>query len=145
MRKRAFLIMIAILALLSAAVYSSSAQDIDILNMNNAQLMALLQAIMQKLEEETEENSPEALNVTTVPAIEDTPEPVDEANSFRIYGNKKLVVEQIPDWYFIRDEPTEKSPESPAKKKPTASPDGCIICARTDPETGEGLDCFSIC
>ena len=154
MKKRAFLIMIGILASLAVSFCSSFAQDIDISNMDNSQLMVLLQAIMQKLEEETADKSPEAAIVTTAPAIEDIPESVAEANSFRIYENKKLVVEPIPDWYFIRSDPTEEPPaneEPPAKEKPPAEekpadmPDPCIICPYHDIETGEGIDCFSIC
>ncbi len=50
MKKRNLvLIMIAVFALLPAAA-SVSAQDIDIENMDNAELTALLRAILQKLE-----------------------------------------------------------------------------------------------
>ena len=146
--------MLGILASLAVSFGSSYAQDIDISNMDNAQLMALLQAIMQKLEEETADKSPDLTIVTTVPATEDLPESVAETNRFRIYENKKLVVERIPDWYFIRNDPKEEPPaeekpaEPPAEGKPTGVPDDsddCIICPYYDIETGEGIDCFSIC
>ena len=154
MRKRIFLIMLGILASLAVSFGSSYAQDIDISNMDNAQLMELLQAIMQKLEEESADKSPDLTIVTTVPAAEDLPESVAETNRFRIYENKKLVVERIPDWYFIRNDPKEEPPaeekpaEPPAEGKPTGVPDDsddCIICPYYDIETGEGIDCFSIC
>ena len=143
MRKKIFLIMIGILALLTVSVCSSFAQDIDISNMDNTQLMALLQAIMQKLEEETADESPEAPVVTMVPETADTPEPA----GFRIYTNKKLVIGRMPDWYFIRDDSAEESPEeeNPNEKKKDDSSNNCIICAKTDIETGEGVECFSIC
>ena len=128
--------------------------------MDNAQLMALLQAIMQKLEEETADKSQEAPIVTTTPAAEDTPGSIAEADSFRIYENKKLVVARIPDWFFIRndhaeepqdkEDPTEPQDkedptEAPAKEKPNDVTDSCIICPYYDIETGQGIDCFSIC
>ncbi len=143
--------MIGMLTSLAVSFGSSYAQDIDISNMDNAQLMALLQAIMQKFEEETTDESPEAAIVTTAPAAEDLPESVAEANRFRIYDNKKLVVERIPDWYFIRNDPTEEPPaeekhaEPPAKETPNDAHDDCIICPYYDIETGAGIDCFSIC
>ena len=143
MGKRAFLVMIVILASLAVFVCPSAAQDIDISGMDNAQLMQLLQAIMQKLEEETDDKSPEAPPAS---AIETAPESGAEAKSFRIYENKKLLLEQIPDWYFIRNDPTEEEP--PAGEKPTAVPDNhdpCIICPYYSLEDGSGLDCFSIC
>lgn len=142
MKKKVFLIMIGIIASLEVSLCPSFAQDIDISNMDNSQLMVLLQAIQQKLEEETADESPEAAIVTTAPAIEAIPESVAEANGFRIYENKKLMVERIPDWYFIRNDSTE---EPPAKEKPNDVPYDCIICPLYDIETGEGIDCFSIC
>ncbi len=169
MIKRVFLIMIGILASLAVSFYPSFAQDIDISNMDNAQLMVLLQAIMQKLEEETADKSQEAPIVTTTPAAEDTPGSIAEADSFRIYENKKLVVESIPDWFFIRNDRTEEPQdkeyptepqdkeypteapdreyptEAPAKENPTDVTDSCIICPYYDIETGQGIDCFSIC
>ena len=148
MRKKFFLIMIGILALLIVSVCSSFAKDIDISNMDNAQLMTLLQAIMQKLEEKTEDESPEAPVVTTNPEAADTP----ESAGFQIYKNKKLVIGRMPDWYFIRDDSAEEAPdeenqgeETPHEKKQDNDSYNCIICAGTDIVTGEGVDCFSIC
>lgn len=145
MRKRIFLIVILILVLTAVSVCTSAAQDIDFSGMDNAQLMQLLQAIMQKLDEESADKSPEAPVVTTGPVREDTPESAAEANHFRIYENKKLVMERIPDWYFNRNVPTE---EPPAEETPTDVPkdrDDCIICYSFDLADGTGLDCFSIC
>ena len=143
MRKKYFLIMIGVLVLLTVSVCSSFAQDIDISNMDKTQLMTLLQAIMQKLEEETADESPEAPVVITVPETADTPEPA----GFQTYKNKKLIISRMPDWYFIRDDSAEESPEeeNPNEKKKDDSSNNCIICAKTDIETGEGVECFSIC
>ena len=98
-----------------------------------------------------------------------TPGSIAEADSFRIYENKKLIVERIPDWYFIRNDHTEEPQdkedptesqdkedptepqdkedptEAPAKEKPNDVTDSCIICPYYDIETGQGIDCFSIC
>ncbi len=145
MRNRIFLILIVILVLTAVSVCSSAAQDVDLSGMDNAQLMQLLQAIMQKLEEGSADKSPEAPVVTADPAAEDTPESAADADRFRIYENKKLVMERIPDWYFNRNDPTE---DPPAEETPTDVPkdrDPCIICYSFDLADGTGLDCFSIC
>ncbi|MBR6089992.1 MAG: hypothetical protein IKP86_08665 [Anaerolineaceae bacterium] len=140
MRKKVFLIMIGISVLLAVSVCSSFAQDIDISDMDNAHLTALLQAIMEKLEG-TADGSPEA-PAAAVPGTADTPEPAAEANGFQIYKNKKLVIGRMPDWYFIRD---DSAGETPDEEKPDDAPYNCIICPQYDIETGEGIDCFSIC
>ena len=109
-----------------SAFSASAAQDIDIENMDNAQLMQLLQAIMQKLEQT--EAADEA--VTPVPEIVLTSEAAGKV--FDIYENKKLILERMPDWYFYRAPETveedDNPPETPEKKKKT-SEECDIYCA----------------
>ena len=100
-KKDLFLIIISVLTLFVAPFVSVSAQEIDIENMDNAELLALLQAIMQKLEDDgsaesiTEEPEPTA---SAIPTAESDPDPV----GFEIYETKKLTVEKLPDYMFIR-------------------------------------------
>ena len=89
MKKRNFvLIMIAVIAFLTVAAASVTAQDIDVENMDNAELIALLQAILQKLEEDGSAEVPaEGLlqPAVTGPGEEPDPDPV----RFEVYTNKK--------------------------------------------------------
>ena len=95
------------------------AQDVDISDMDNAQLMQLLQAIMQKLEA-TETVVPEEL-----PDPSETPIPVIDSGTgrFSIWKNKKLMIEALPDYMFVprsqgetEDEPgPDKNPKQPTK------------------------------
>lgn len=96
-----FLILIAVLSLLFIIAASVSAQDIDVNNMDNAELMALLQAILQKLETD----DPQVITAEEpVPAaVPGTPaEPDTDPVSFEIYENKKLTVEALPAYMFIQ-------------------------------------------
>ena len=113
-----FLALCMFLMMLILPVLCVSAQDVDLSNMDNAQLMMLLQAIMQKLEQG--ESDGEA--VTPVPEIVLTPEAAGKI--FSIYENKKLILERMPDWYFNRgpntvEEEDDNPPDNPGKKKKT--------------------------
>ncbi|MBQ6508158.1 MAG: hypothetical protein IJI07_01670 [Flexilinea sp.] len=116
---RSFLIIFTVLLLLTASVASVFAQDIDLENMDNAQLTELLQQIMQKLEQkdlsadETDQETSPVGSVAAVPAAD--PEPTPEAVVFSIYENKKLMIEKLPEYMFIQ--PTQPpKPEKPEKK-----------------------------
>ena len=96
-----FLIVASIFTLSIVSSASVSAQDIDIENMDNAELLALLQAIMQKLEKDgsAEESVEESLQPAVIgPAEESAP----NSARFEIYINKKLTIEKLPEYMFIR-------------------------------------------
>ena len=108
MKKRNIvLIMIAVIAFLTVAAASVTAQDIDVENMDNSDLMALLQAILQKLKDDGSEVLPaegSLQSAVTGPAEEPAPDP----GRFEVYKNKKLTIEHLPEYMFIR-KPADKS------------------------------------
>ena len=123
--KSLFLILLAALAILMISVSSSFSQDIDISNMDNAQLMTLLQVIMQKLGNDPEGGS---RNVESDQLkIENEELKIGKADdrTFRIYENKKLILERMPEYYFIQpqiidegdDGTFDPGPSDPGKKK----------------------------
>lgn len=94
-QRNLFLILIAVFLLLFITAALVSAQDIDVDNMDNAELLALLQAILQKLEvDETEEKTAEE----PAPAAAPDSDPV----GFETYENKKITVEPLPAYMFIQ-------------------------------------------
>lgn len=143
MKKRVILLFLLISAVFTVSVCSVSAQDIDIDNMNNEQLMGLLQAIMQKLESnetqpDAEQNVPEETGEPSAAVSsqipESTPEPVKEKARFHIYETKKLIVGRLPDSMFIREKPGSEEDDEPAA--PTCPPGATYECY-TDILTGE--------
>ena len=74
-------------------------EEIDVETMDNAELMALLQAIMQKLETD---GSAEPVSEGTAeePVVNLTEEPAPAR--FEIYENKKITVEALPAYMFIQ-------------------------------------------
>ena len=120
--KKLFLILLPVLAILMIFVSSSFAQDIDISNMDNAQLMSLLQAIMLKLENDAESGprneGSDQLN------IENGDLKIEKADgtTFRIYENKKLILERIPDYYFIQPQIIDEGDDRPSDHDPDPVP-----------------------
>lgn len=115
-----FQIILLCLIFLLVSVFSVSAQDVNVDDLSNEQLMELLQAIMQKLEDGNSEKplqtDPEGDETTVGSTIENASETVAEAPRFQIYENKKLILERIPDDRFIQKQ--DKSPEKePGSKK----------------------------
>ena len=84
------------------------AQDIDIENMDDAELLALLQTIMQKLEQG---GSAEPAAEGPASASSAIPEAKPDLSGFEIYENKKLTIEKLPDYMFIQ-KPTGGDNES---------------------------------
>ena len=125
MKRKCILLLLMISAVFGVFCNFASAQDIDIRNMDNEQLMVLLQAIMQKLEQEeisaaAPDEAPAAVPVPTATAM--LPEP--EIRTFQIYQNKKLILERLPDYYFVNPtaEPEgEDKPDTPIKENQTDS------------------------
>ena len=123
-KKNIILICIAVMALLTVLTGSISAQDIDVSNMDNAQLLQLLQAIMQKLEEEGAEETDEPLPAgTEVPII--SVARFSDGKLFKIYENKKLIIERIPDDQFIQKTDNKENAGTPTPGVPTPDPHGC--------------------
>ena len=107
-------------------VMSVSAQDINLDNMDDEQLMLLMQAISQKLQKNEESAGEGSDTVTNEPSAadqakgaEDTdqktlrssdPSGVSEkqvtraidAKKYQIYENKKLIIGRMPDSMFVR-------------------------------------------
>ena len=110
--RRAFLILLAVLALAIGLAVSVSAQDVNVDSMSNEDLLQLLQTIMQKMET-SEESAAETVDSeesnepaeAMIPAAD--PEGTGEAMQFTIYENKKLTVEALPGYMFIQ--PTKES------------------------------------
>ena len=120
-----------ILAVLGIFVFSVSglvsAQEIDLSNMDNAQLLQLLQAILQKLETDGTDETAEPLpDGTAVPVI--SVARFSDGKFFQIYENKKLILERIPDSYFfsgnnVGEDSTPEPGKTPGPKSyPTQTP-----------------------
>ena len=122
MRKKGlFLILFVVLSMLTICVSSSFAQDIDVSNMDNAQLMALLQAIMEKLGDQDAGSGTQDADQLSA----DSSQQAEEAGGriFSIYENKKLILERLPDYMFYQ--PPTEVPEKEGPK-PTKQPDHYI-------------------
>ncbi len=127
MIKRMIVLLLAVILTISAiSIASVSAQDIDIDNLDKEQLMLLIQAISQKLQEE-ESSAGEEANTSAKdhsaddPAVDaEDPEQkslgsrsgiftaeekqvtqVKEAKKYQIYENKKLIIGRMPDSMFV--------------------------------------------
>ena len=102
---RIVLILFTVMILLTGSVASVSAQQIDVENMDNAQLITLLQSIMKKLEQ-GEEPAAETDPAEAPAAAATTPMPMTEKGAelpeFMIYENKKMNVEALPAYMFIQ-------------------------------------------
>ena len=121
-KKSALLILFIILFMLTVTFSSSSAQDIDLSNMDNAQLMALLQAIMEKLEDSGSGiQDPEQLSAGSGQQTEEGGNQEAGERKFQIYENKKLILERMPDFMFIQNMPETEEPDKD-KGKPTPVP-----------------------
>ena len=115
--KRRNVLVILLAALMICIVFfgNVSAQDIDIENMDNAQLLTLLQAIMQKLEaEETEEPDKTFPDDAEMPVI--SVARFSDGKLFKIFENKKLIIEAIPGYMFYQQPEDTPEPEKKDKK-----------------------------
>ena len=140
MRKKTFLLVFMVVLAMSAfLIGSAAAQEVDIDSMDNAQLMQLLQSIINKLEtDEAEEPAPEPADPVpsdeepeTEITVPEVPEPasIQEAEAgeepkITIYENKKLIIGRMPDSYFVPKDSGggEKKDNPPSKKKPPRPP-----------------------
>ena len=139
------LILFLIFSILVSSIASVSAQQIDVDHMNNEQLTTLLLQILDKLQQEetpaadtaSEAKSSETPvpTATLAPVIETEPETM----SFSVYENKKLTVEALPAYMFIR--PTQppkperdhgRNGDTSASGGTTSSEDCYIYCANLD-------------
>lgn len=117
------LLIFALITVFMLSAGSASAQDIDVDSMDNEQLTALLMQILNKLEQE---EAPEtSAGAPAVPAAE--PETVEEVIQITIYENKKLTVEALPGYMFIR-------PTKPARPEPEPEPEVTQPTGEKQPE-----------
>ena len=121
--KSLFLIMFVILTVTAVSFGPVNAQEIDISDMDNAQLLQLLQTILQELDRETDDpetlaENPETPLATPEQIAENTPKPAAEPKKFRIYENKKLILESIPEYYFYREEKNKDKDGDTGKPDP---------------------------
>lgn len=144
MKKRTIILLLTVILTISTvSIASVSAQDIDIDNLDKEQLMLLMQAISQKLQEEESSAGEEADTAANDPSAADPAKDteaselktlgsrsgiftaaekqvtqVKEAKKYQIYENKKLVISRLPDSMFVR-KPTggedEPEPESDSR------------------------------
>ena len=112
--------------------FSVSAQEIDVDSMSNEQLIALLQTIMQKLQEEETEKPAETSEVPETPekpaaevVTETKPEEAAETEPYQIYENKKMLREKLPDSYFVKPEKHSKDDDKPDKNKKKQEDHSC--------------------
>ena len=138
--KRLIPVVLALLALFCMAVGSISAQSVDIENMNNEQLMQLLLQIMNRLESEGSEETPEPsapMGPTATPTIVPT--------AFSIYEIKKLIIEALPGYMFVQPEDeTEPDPQKTptgGKKTPEPVMHDCGPCFWYCPPDGDLCYC----
>ena len=111
-----FLIIISVLSLFVVSFISVSAQEINIDDMDDAELLALLQVIMEKLEKDVSAGQDAAESVVTdgtVSVAGIDPDPIH----FEIYENKKITVEPLPSYMFIRKPTGEDIESSPERDK----------------------------
>ena len=133
--KRYFLIMLMILIMTFASFAgcpgTAAAEDVNVDEMSNEQLMLLLQQIMQKLEQDETKSSPESpepVSETPVPTAGPViTDPTEEPPQFQVYTNKKLIVGNMPAAYFIRkiENTDSESDESESAPKPKMDPAQC--------------------
>ena len=124
--KSVFLKLLLIFGLLMISAVSVCAQDIDISNMDNAELLQLLQVIMQKLEM-PDNSAAETIDSEDSSGSAAAMIPADdhETMKFSIWKNKKLIVEALPGYMFVQqdqDEP-EDEPDPGKKQKPPNPPE----------------------
>lgn len=108
--KKVLFILLFIISVTAVFAGTGFAQDIDIENMDNEQLLILLQSIVQKLEQEETEAEPTAEPESGGSVIVIVGDPADNTGSddaeedlpkFQIYENKKLIISRMPDSYFV--------------------------------------------
>ena len=134
--KRLIPVVLTLLALFIMAAGSVSAQSVDIENMSNEQLMQLLLQIMNRLESEGSEETPEP-SAPMVP----TPTPTIVPTAFSIYELKKLIIEALPGYMFVQ--PEEHSEPDPQKTDPLKTPTGGI--KTPEPVMHDCTPCFWYC
>ena len=126
MKKRTMIFLLAvILAMLAVSFAAVSAQDFDLDNMDDEQLMLLMQAISQKLQKNEESAEEGSDTVTNEPSAADQAKDAEdtdqktlqssdlsgesekqltraiEAKKYQIYENKKLIIGRMPDSMFV--------------------------------------------
>lgn len=109
---RLLLILFAVLAMFTILAGTTAAQSVDVDSMSNEELLALLQTIMLKLEQNSEtdtEGKDTESTITLIPTStrggSTTQVTNQETKKHSIYKNKKLIIGRMPDSWFIRKQP----------------------------------------
>ena len=145
MKKRTMIFLLAvILAMLAVSFAAVSAQDFDLDNMDDEQLMLLMQAISQKLQKNEGSAEEGSDTVTNEPSAADQAKDAEdtdqktlqssdpsgvsekqvtraiEAKKYQIYENKKLIIGRMPDSMFVpkRTGGGDEGPEPEDPKTP---------------------------
>ena len=145
MMKLHVLLFFLVIAVFTLSFSCSSAQNIDVSNMDNAQLLELLQAIMQKLETEGSEAGTVKETPGSPVGTAKTGEAPIELDKFQIYENKKLILERLPDWYFVQknkdggnDDGDNNNPSDPGMTLEECEKACWDMC-------GFDMGCFTLC
>ena len=120
-----FVVILSLLITSAFFVMSVSAQDFDLDNMDDEQLMLLMEAISQKLQKNKESAEEGSDMVTNEPSAADLTNGAEDTNQttlqssdpfgesekqvtraieaikYQIYENKKLIISRMPDSYFV--------------------------------------------
>lgn len=122
------LVLLMVLMAIAFSILTVSAQDVDVENMDNEQLTALLLQILEILQQE-EDPAVEAVSPeTSAKAVGDS-ETIEEVIQITIYDNKKLTVEALPAYMFIqptkepKPESEEDEPSGNKQPKPDNTPE----------------------
>lgn len=129
LRYKLFLVLTALFTVFCLCAGTAAAQDINVDEMDNAQLLMLLQNIMQKLEQD--DQTPAA---TAIP-------PLTDPRVFQVYLNKKLIIESLPSYYFVNPTEVPEDPEKPGK--PGNTPSCQEMCANAC--YGISYECYYNC
>ncbi|MBO4292414.1 MAG: hypothetical protein J5898_10955 [Lachnospiraceae bacterium] len=106
-KTRIFWILFVIPVLFAILAGTAAAQDVDVDAMSNEELMVLLQSIMLKLEQDmiAEGKDPGVVVTSAQPSVSAgtaAQETEEETQKNSVYENKKLVLERLPDYMFVR-------------------------------------------
>ena len=149
MRNRSIcLILFLTFTILVSSIASVSAQQIDVENMNNEQLTTLLLQILDKLQQEetpaADTASEAKSSETPVPTATLAPviEPEPEAMGFSVYENKKLTVEALPAYMFIRPTQPPKPEREPGGRQNSGGDNGSKV---KSPEECENHCAYDAC
>ncbi len=155
-----FVVILSLLITSAFFVMSVSAQDFDLDNMDDEQLMLLMEAISQKLQKNKESAEEGSDMVTNEPSAADLTNGAEDTNQttlqssdpfgesekqvtraieaikYQIYENKKLIIGRMPDSMFVQKQ-TDGGDEEPENPKTPEEEHSCPPGATYDCYTDE--------